>query len=171
MHFKNIAGTALSGLCIIMLCSCLSTNAQIRVDLLGIFVASTPCSEGSSPVPGMSGDTCEFIKWKLALYYDSSTKTPLNYTLDCVYGISQPGTNGFKGGGTKLKREGNWTITKGINNDTNALVYQLDPDKPKESIAFWKMNEQLLHLLDNKKQLMIGNAAWSYTLNKIQPTN
>ena len=40
---------------------------------------------------------------------------------------------------------------------------------PPFSLFFMKPNENLLHLLDEEKNLMVGNGAWSYTLNRIDP--
>ena len=126
-----------------------------------VYVASTPCSNGTKPLPGIPKNTpCELIKWELRL---SSSGT---YILNCVYGMPKQGTQGFINGGTRLHREGKWVIKR---DNQSAAIYRLDPDKPSESIAFVMLNENLLHLLDSRQHLMIGNGAWSYTLNKVQP--
>lgn len=120
-----------------------------------LFAASTPCSEGTRPVPGIPREGgCELIKWELR-FSDGS------YTLDCNYGIPKQGTRGFIGGGKRLHREGRWK------REGNKVV--LDPDRPAESISFLRLNENLLHLLDSSGRLMVGNGGWSYTLNRIQP--
>ena len=63
--------------------------------------------------------------------------------------------------------EGKWTIIKGMASASNAIVYQLKDNKTSKTISFLKLNDNLLHLLDSDQRLMIGNAAWSYTLNRI----
>lgn len=152
---------------IVMHC-CSQQNSPETSSVLGIFVASTPCSQVSRPLPGISVNTdCEFIKWKLTLYQDASTKTPTTYKLHSLYGLPKQGTTGFIGGGKKIDLEGKWTIIKGVASNRNAMVYQLKDSKTSRTISFLKLNDNLLHLLDSDQRLMIGNAAWSYTLNRI----
>ena len=150
---------------IIGLCAALVARAQTPQPPVAatVYVASTPCSSGTKPVPGIPKNAgCELIKWQLRLF-------PMGtYVLDCSYGMPKQGTRGFIGGGNKLHREGKWTVGKGTKTDASAVVYQLDPDKPSESIAFVRLGETLLHLLDNDRRLMIGTGAWSYTLSKVQ---
>ncbi len=131
------------------------------------FVASSPCSEGSRPLPGIPANAeCEFINWKLRL--NGEEAKPANYTLTYTWGMSKPGTSGFMNGGTTVIMQGKWSASKGTATDPNAIVYTLDPDKPANSIHFVKLTDQLLHLLDKSKRLMVGSPAWSYTLNREQ---
>ncbi|MGZ3944914.1 MAG: hypothetical protein ACXVJB_08215 [Mucilaginibacter sp.] len=131
-----------------------------------IFVASTPCSFGTRPLPGIPADAgCELIKWQLKLFGSGALGT---YILDCDYGLPKQGTRGFIHGGKHLHREGKWTVVKG-NTYPNAEIYRLDPDQPKASISFIRLNENLLHLLDSDQHLMIGTGGWSYTLSKVKP--
>jgi hypothetical protein len=134
-----------------------------------IFVASTPCSTGTKPVPGIAkgASGCELIKWHLKFSGANGNKSSGTYVLDCDYGMPKQGTRGFINGGTHLHREGKWVIAKGTPANSSAVIYKLDPDKPEESISFIRLNENLLHLLDSQKQLMIGNGAWSYTLSSV----
>src|SRR5260221_13279837 len=61
-----------------------------------VFVASTPCSAGTRPLPGIPKDEgCELIKWKLQLFGGTGKQTSGTYVLDCVYGMPQQGTRGF----------------------------------------------------------------------------
>jgi hypothetical protein len=107
------------------------------------------------------------MKWHLTLYQDGSKKTPDTYKLDCFFGLPKQGTNGFIGGGKKTEMEGKWTIDKGTPSDPHAIVYRLHDSKTNTTISFLKLNDNLLHLLDSDQRLMIGTAAWSYTLNRI----
>jgi hypothetical protein len=152
---------------IVMNC-CSQQNSPGTSSVLGIFVASTPCSQVSRPLPGISVNTdCEVIKWRLTLYHDESAKTPTTYTLHSLYGLPKQGTTGFIGGGKKVDMDGKWTIIKGKASTRNAIVYRLEDSKTKKTISFLKLNDNLLHLLDSDQRLMIGSAAWSYTFNRI----
>jgi hypothetical protein len=82
--------------------------------------------------------------------------------------MTKPSTTEFMNGGTTVNMQGKWSVSKGTATDPEAIVYTLDPDKPATSIQFVKLTDQLLHLLDKSKRLMIGNPGWSYTLNAKQ---
>ena len=92
---------------------------------------------------------------------------PTVYELTYVYGLAQQGTPGFIGGGTTVKMQGVWTIVKGTPSNNNAIVYRLTDIKTSKTISFLKLSDDLLHLLDSDQRLMIGSAAWSYTLNRM----
>jgi hypothetical protein len=62
--------------------------------------------------------------------------------------------------------EGNWAIVKGTKTDPDANVYQLYSSRSQVAVSFVKMSEDLLHVLTRDQTLMVGNAAWSYTLNR-----
>lgn len=147
---------------------CSQKNNPGSSSVLGVFVASTPCSQGTRPIPGMPVNTaCELIKWRLTLFQDETKKTPISYKLHCVYGLPKQGTTGFIGGGNEIEMEGKCTITKGMAANPDAIVYQLTDSKTNKTISFLKLNDDLLHLLDSDRRLMIGSAAWSYTLNRM----
>lgn len=145
------------------------TRAQMAKPAPTVFVASTPCSIGTRPVPGIPpGQTgCDLIKWNLQLSGNGERSTG-TYILDCNYGIPKQGTRGFIDGGKHLHREGKWTIVKGMPSNPSAVIYRLDTDKPSESISFVRLNENMIHLLDRDQHLMNGTGAWSYTLNKVK---
>lgn len=133
------------------------------------FVATTPCSIGTKPLPGMAQDAqCDLIKWDLKLFENKVKQMSGTYVLDCNYGLSQQGTKELKQGGKHLHREGKWVIVKGTKTNPAAVIYRLDPDRPKESISFLRLNKNLIHLLDNHQHVMIGNGGSSYTLNRVQ---
>jgi hypothetical protein len=147
--------------------ACSQNNSRENSSVPGVFLASTPCSLGTRPLPGIPVNAdCELIKWKLVLYQDEVKKTPAGYKLHCVYGLPKQGTTGFIGGGKTIELEGKWTIVKGTASNPRAIIYQLHDDKTNQTISFLKLNDSLLHLLDSDLRLMIGSAAWSYTLNR-----
>ena len=148
--------------------SCSQKSNHQNGAIVGVYVASTPCSKGTRPLPGIPADAdCELIKWKLTLYGDTAAKLPASYQLKYTYGTSKAGTPGFIGGGTTVDMEGNLTISKDNKSNSEKVIYRLTDAKTKKVISFLRLNDHLLHLLDSKDRLMIGSAAWSYTLNSI----
>jgi hypothetical protein len=104
--------------------------------------------------------------WKIVLYQDSVTGTPTTYTLESAYGTPQPNTPGLAGGGTPIVMEGRWEILKGTKMNSVAEVYQLSSEDSQPAVSFVKMSDDILHVLNSDQTLMVGNAAWSYTLNR-----
>jgi len=139
--------------------------------VLGVFEGITPCNPLDSPFPQISENTnCEQMIWKLTLYHEAITGNPTTYQLNSAYGLSQQGTSGLQGGGTQLNLEGKWAKTQGAKADPLAVIYQLNPDDPSSVINFIKLDDPILHLLTQDMSLMVGNAAWSYTLNRTDET-
>lgn len=129
-----------------------------------VFVASTPCDLYPRTQLAISPQTpCEFITWKLTLHRDPRNQAPTKYHLVYTYGMTQPGTQGFRDGGTTVTREGVWQQDNGPG---NRVMYRLDPDKPATTLAFLRLDDRLLHLLDSQGKLMIGHAGWSYAMNR-----
>ncbi|HEY5838603.1 MAG TPA: hypothetical protein VIT19_06160 [Pyrinomonadaceae bacterium] len=129
----------------------------------GIFVATSPCdavSMAALKIPATA--KCEMIKWHLTLFEDAKTLTPTTFELNCVYGLAEQGTLGLSKGGTKIGWKGSWKIVPGA----GANAYELDRGVPNGTMSFLKVDQNLLHLLDQDKSLAIGNAGWSYTLNR-----
>jgi hypothetical protein len=130
---------------------------------VGVFVATSPCdavSRAALKIPATPN--CEMIKWNLTLFEDAKTLTPTTYELNFVYGMPEQGTKGLSQGGTKAGWKGRWKIVPGA----DAVVYELDLGAPKGTVSFLKVDHNLLHLLDQDKRLAMGNAGWSYTLNR-----
>lgn len=143
------------------------TSTAAGSPIHGVFEGITPCSRLTRPLPQIPADTnCEQMIWKFTLYQDPATGTPTTYTLNSAYGVPQQGTPGLVGGGTAIVMEGSWAIVKGTKLDPDALVYQLYSDNSQTAVSFLRMSEDLLHVLNSDQTLMVGNAAWSYTLNR-----
>ena len=69
--------------------------------------------------------------------------------------------------GIKSEAEGRWAIVRGTKTNPDAIVYQLNPDKPGMELSFLKLSDNLLHIVDQNEKLMIGNEFFSYTLNRV----
>ncbi|HET6821254.1 MAG TPA: hypothetical protein VFH34_01330, partial [Anaerolineales bacterium] len=135
--------------------------------LHAVFEGITPCSAQSRALPQIPKDSdCELMIWKIIFYQDAATGTPTTYLLESLYGASQPNSMGPAGGGTSIVMEGNWSVTKGAKTAPEADVYQLHAEDPQVVASFVKMSDDILHILNPDKTLMVGNAAWSYTLNR-----
>jgi hypothetical protein len=141
-------------------------------ELYGVFQANTPCSAQARPLPQIPADAkCEQMKWNLVFYKDSATGDPITYNLTSSYGMAKPNTNDLVDGGTSIEMEGMWTITTGTKSDPEATVYQLNPNDSQTTVSFLKVSEGMLHVLNSDKALLVGNGAWSYTLNRMDNQN
>ena len=135
--------------------------------VFGVFEGITPCSAQTRPLPQIPKDTnCEQMIWEFTLFQDSATGAPTTYQLDAAYGVPKQNTTGLEKGGTPITMEGNWQIVKGTSADPNAVVYQLNPEDPQMTVSFLKVDEDILHVLHPDMRLMVGNASWSYTINR-----
>ena len=118
------------------------------------FTGSTPAGPVVRNFLGISlTDSVDFIRWNFEFKDDK-------YTLVCNYGIGQPNTNGFYNGGKIVKIVGDFTREK------NYLVLV----NAGKKLFVAELNQSLLHLADEKKNLLVGTGGWSYTLNKLFAT-
>lgn len=134
----------------------------------GMFVATSPCdavSRAALKIPATAN--CEIIRWHLTLFEDAKTLTPTTFELNCVYGLPEQGTLGLSKGGTRVGWKGRWKIVPGA----DRTVYELDLGVAKGTVSFVRVDHNLLHLLDQSKSLAMGNAGWSYTLNRTGDLN
>ncbi|MCE6991875.1 copper resistance protein NlpE [Dyadobacter sp. CY323] len=133
-----------------------------------IFVSASPCDPVARHYLDIPKDfDCEMIKWRLSLYKDPRNQSPTRFELSYTYGMTKPGTEGFMNGGFAKELKGKWTATKSTSQRAGSHVYQLIPDSRPGTISFLKLDENVLHLLDLKGNFMIGNAGFSYTMNKL----
>ena len=141
-------------------------------ELYRVFQANTPCSAEARPLPQIPADAeCEQMKWNLVLYQDSATGDPTTYNLTSSYGMAKPNTNDLVDGGISVKMEGTWTITTGTKTNPQATVYQLNPNDTQTAVSFQKISDDMIHVLSSEKTLLVGNGAWSYTLNRMDNQN
>jgi len=147
--------------------SCSQTAGPSHVRL---FEATTPCNETVRKILAIPLDfSCEMIRWNLTFYDDPKKNTPATFTLSCIYGSGKQGTRGFKEGARTIELKGKCSAGKGIAGDAKAIVYNLTADNSSITLSFVKPDENLLHLLNDDKELVVGGAGWSYTLNRKDP--
>ena len=118
------------------------------------FEGRSPCGEIRQLLNVPGHDDCIKIKWQLILFQDPVTQAPTTYALGGFLWRNPPKT-------------GKWSIAKGTKEDPNAIVYQLDPDQPHPFLSFTPADENILLFLGRDRELLVGNAKFSYTLNRI----
>jgi len=163
--------TALLFVCLVSdSCSQITATGNAAASI--VYEASTPCNVTLKAMLQIPAEAkCDFVKWNLVLKHDQETMKPSSYTLNCTYGLAKQGTRGFMDGAGNLELKGKLTIEKGDHADATAIVYKLTTDDGHLTLYFVKAGENLLHLLDQDKQLMVGGIAWSFTLNRKDPVN
>ena len=153
---RILLGWALFFQCIPLTTSCTVSSAEPDI----VFVGSTPGDGQIKSMLSISAATpVDFIRWTLTLRNDST------FNLNIAYGESQPNTLGFRNGGQKKQFQGSFALARSPDKSFKR-VYQLKSSRFGETISLVKLNENLLHILNDRHQLMIGNGGWSYSLNR-----
>ncbi|WP_128545230.1 hypothetical protein [Larkinella soli] len=129
-----------------------------------VFVGTSPCDDLPRKMLSIPLNTdCEMIRWELTLHPRLTDRGPSRFGLRYRYGMTQPGTPDFRNGGSVAEMAGTWEVRKEADRRT---VYRLDPTGNGTPLSFRRLDARLLHLLDPENRLMIGNAGWSYSLNR-----
>lgn len=133
------------------------------------FAATTPCGDLIKALHKISPENaCDMVEWNLILFEDPATHKPNTYKIVSINHYVETPSNMYSQPGTKTESFGKWSILRGTKKDPEAIVYQLNSNDSKNSLRFVKISDNLIHLLDKDDQLMIGNAQFSYTLNKVK---
>jgi hypothetical protein len=132
----------------------------------GVFEGRPPCVGIVKQLQISTDTNCEKLKWNIILYRDPLTLQPTDYILSMV------------GGGDIIKQEGSsyrqkiikgkWAIIKGIRSNPDAEVYALQLTKSKSYLYLLKGDDNVLFILDENKELRVGNEDFSYTLNRVE---
>lgn len=133
-----------------------------------VLTASTPGDETMKSLLDIPRETkVDFIRWNLVLNAGDAEKK--DFTMDIVFGESQPNTLGFKGGGQKWLIDGQYVHER--SSEINGEVYRLQSRNLPRRIAIVKLTDNLFHFLTPDDALMVGNGGWSYTLNRKDPVD
>ena len=116
----------------------------------GVFAGRTPCQEFMKELELPHNAACAKRKMSITLYQDPVTHQPTTYE-----------THGMG----KWSRKGNWHILRGTPTDPEATVFKLELDA-HTSLFLLKGDENVLFILDRNKNFLIGNAQFSYTMNR-----
>lgn len=123
-------------------------------EVWGVFHGRVPCQQmaGVLNLPVEAG--CETLKWGFTFYKNPKTGEPTTYE--------------WAGSLYRDKaRTGQWTTARGTANDRDATVIVLDPDQPGKSLMFLKGDDNVLFILDNSRELMVGGDYLGYTFNRV----
>ena len=110
--------------------------------LVGMFEGKFPC------------ETCPKIKTGLVLVKDPATGQPTRYFLRALRSDIPE------------DREGRWRINRGMPSDPDAVVYELQPEEAGPAIHYLAVVPDILLLLDEQLNPRVGNATYSFTLNR-----
>jgi hypothetical protein len=131
-----------------------------------IFIGTTPCDQSVRPMLSIPANSdCEMITWQLSLFKDPNSLAPSGFDLKYTYGMSKAGTQGFINDGTTVSSQGKWSSLQNTGGLPAQSIIKLHSTE-MQPVSFVKMDKNLVHLLDDEGKLMIGNAGWSYTLNR-----
>lgn len=162
-HLTLVSALAL-GLCPVAPGFLASTSSADRATVVAAFAGSSPCSESIRPLLQIPSEAnADLIHWTLTLYRHPQTLAPAGYKLRCDYGPAVPNLPGLGKMRSTVQKEGAWTIAKGITSNPDAVVYELSG-----AVALSRVDENILHVLNPDRSLMIGSGGWSYTLNRVE---
>jgi hypothetical protein len=117
-----------------------------------IFDGRTLCTEFAKDHGISVNPNCIKFKWRLILNRDPKTLEPTTYTARrIVYDIADV--------------TGKWTIRK---KDPATRIIQLNPDEPGRSISLLMLDNNVLYFLDRNGHPYVGNADFSFALNRMQ---
>ena len=132
--------------------------------VFGTFIGTTPSEEPVRLLLRIPSDPKpEIIEWKLTLYRNPKTSEPTRYEIQCDYGLTAPNVPGLAKRLASMKREGEWTESKGIKSNPHAIVFDL-----KGALSLLKIDDNIVHVLNRDRSLLIGDGGWSYSLNRAE---
>jgi hypothetical protein len=118
----------------------------------GIFEGRSPCGISQQMGADMAGG-CDHLKWQLILFRDIITLKPTTFSLTTEMFGRRP-----------LK--GRWTIIRGSRNDPKAVIFALGYG-PGQILYLFRGDENVLFILDEKREFLTGDKDFSYTLNRV----
>ncbi len=137
----------------------MAISGSLSIDRSALkLVGSTPGDTAIKKMLGIKADAViDFIRWNLLINADET------FLLTIQYGENQPNTLGFKQGGATQIIEGKYRVSS---TDNWEQLYTLKSNDGTAMLKLVAINANLFHMLDNQSQLLVGNAGWSYTLNR-----
>ena len=116
--------------------------------------------EGRSPCHGIARELnlpqhegCHKVKWRVTLYQHPETSAPTTYKVEGTLHRQRA-------------REGTWSIGSGAKTGSNETIYHLGATS-EPAILLLKADDNVLFFLGHDRELMVGNADFSYTLNRV----
>lgn len=122
-------------------------------DIYGIFEGRTPCNPISMQLGATTGPGCDHLKWQLILFHDTLTLAPTVFVLTTELFDRRP-------------LQGKWEIVDKKNNARTLLALYYPPaGKP---LYLLKGDDNVLFILNDNRQMLVGNKDFSYTLNRVK---
>jgi hypothetical protein len=121
--------------------------------VFGIFDGRMPCAPVVTEFTGFPSQGCEKVKWTLTLHRDPVTGRPSTY-------VSR---------GTRATRQGSWRIERPGGAASGRVLYRLAYGTPEKTLTLLAVEDNVLLLLDKDLKVMVGDASWSYVLNRTGP--
>lgn len=125
-------------------------------DVFGVFEGRSPCHRIANELATPQHPGCFKAKWRVTLFQDVSTRAPTRCTIEGSLFRDEPG------GGT-------WSLGKGAANDPSANVFQLNTGRNRPPLLLVQGDSNVLFFLNKNREPLIGNADFSYTLNRVSP--
>lgn len=113
--------------------------------IVAVFEGRIPC-----PIRG-----CDKLKVELVLYGRDSGRIPTTYWLGQVSTGDDP-----------LVQQGAWTTHRGLQQYPDGLVYQFDTNADANLQYLWRVNDEIVLVLDQNLRPKVGNAAWGFMLSR-----
>ena len=120
-----------------------------------IFDGRTPCREFAAEYPELNAsEACFKLKWRLTLHRD-----PVTF---------QPTTCGLREIVDNEPRDlvGTWSILPGTAENPGSVIYKIEPEGEAHALYFLVGDENVLFFLNDKKELLTGNADFGFALNR-----
>jgi hypothetical protein len=125
-----------------------STQREIPTgsEVYGVFEGRSPCAGIAELFGEQPRSECIKVKWRIFLYHDPASGNPTTYRI-------------------QGRPDGKWRLIKGMPGNPSASIIVLETVKPYYLL---KGDENVLFMLDENKKFRVGNANFSYTLNRVK---
>jgi len=139
---------------------------------------TTPCGDAYRAfLGGMdAGAACHAITWRIRIERPVDGRGA--WTLTATYGVPPPSDPNLMIDGPKVVLKGSWITVNGTRQDPAAVSYRLTSDAGR-TVSFVRISDELVHMLADDdpvlffqahdRSLLVGNADFSYTLNRVGP--
>ena len=104
------------------------------------------------------------ITWRLTFLKNTAKEG--TYRLVARYGLQGKNDPNQLEVGPTVKLNGRWALLKGSKANPQAAVYRLKSNSNGRILSLAQVGNNLLHFLDHDRNLKVGNAGWSFTLNR-----
>lgn len=125
-------------------------------NVFGVFEGRSPCHRIANELASPQHPGCFKAKWRVTLFQDASTRTPTRCTIEGSLFRDEPGA-------------GTWSLGKGSADDPDATVFQLNLGRNRPPLLLAQGDRNVLFFLNKNREPLIGNADFSYTLNRVSP--